>query len=135
MNYAAEATKEAGGPGTKPKITKTNNRAIIRAVLDVVRTACEVRDTYNCNVTVRLIQQILFNVPHLKHKKMQTSPSLSSKHKEASIKWAEGTRWRRVLLWGEKNLIWTDQMGLRITGMVYARSLRSYRNVNKEVEV
>ena len=49
---AAKVKKEAGRPGPKPKITKTQNKAIIRAVSNGVRTAREVRDTYNCRVTV-----------------------------------------------------------------------------------
>ena len=66
---AAKATKEAGRSGAKPKITHTQNRAIIRSVSRGVRTAREVRDTYNCNVNVLCIQQILRNAPHLKYKK------------------------------------------------------------------
>ena len=55
--------------GAKPKISKTQRRAITRAASNGTRTAREIRDTYNCNVTVRRVQQVLRNAPNLKHKK------------------------------------------------------------------
>ena len=66
---ASNNGKTKGLPGPKPKITKTQDRAIVRAISKGVPTAREVRDTCNCDVTVRRIQQVLRNVPYSKHKK------------------------------------------------------------------
>ena len=94
-------------PGPKPKISKTQHRVITRAASNGTRTAREIRDTYNCNVTVRRVQQVLRKAPHLKHKKMLIGPSLSIKHKEECVRWAKDyshwrTRWRRVIFSDEK---------------------------------
>ena len=85
-------------PGPKPKITKTQDRAIIRAAFNGARTAREIRGSYNCSESGHRIQQVLRNALHQKYKKMQTGPCLSPKHKEVHIKWAKNychwrTRW------------------------------------------
>ena len=56
---------------------------------------------YKCNVTVRRVQQLLRNAPHLTYRKMQSGPKLTPIHKEARVKWAKDysnwrTRSRRV---------------------------------------
>ena len=41
----------------------------MRAASNGTRTAHEIRDTYNCNVTVRRFKDVLRKAPQLKHKK------------------------------------------------------------------
>ena len=104
---ASKGGSKGGRSGAKPKITKTQNRAIVKAASKGIRAAREIRDTYSCDVTVRRVQQLLRNAPHLKHKKMLTGPSLIVKHKEERLKWAKDyshwrTRWRRIVFSDEK---------------------------------
>ena len=75
--------------GAKPKISKIQHRAIVKAASNVTRTAREIRDTFNCKVTVRGIQQVLRSAPNLEHQKMISSPSLTIKHEEERVKWAK----------------------------------------------
>lgn len=82
-------------PGTKPKITKSQYRAIIRADSKGALTTREIHHTCNSSVTVRRIQQVLVNATHLKCKKILIGPTLSPKHKEERIKLAKDySQWR-----------------------------------------
>ena len=92
--------------GRKPKISKTQHRAIVQAASNGARTAREMRDGYNCDITVRLVQQILRNAPHMTYKKMLSGPRLTPAHMEARPKWAKDyshwrTRWRRIVFFDE----------------------------------
>ena len=93
--------------GCKPKIWKTQHRDIVRAASNDARTAREIRDRYNCDVTVRRVQQLVRNVPQMTYKKMLSGPKLTPTHMEARLKGARDysnwrTRWRRVVFIDEK---------------------------------
>ena len=104
---ASKQGNNANRPGRKSSISKVQHRAIVRAASTGKQTAREIRDTYGCKVTVRRVQQLLRCAPNLNYRKMVCGPSLSSKHKEARVKWAKDyvhwrTRWRRVIFSDEK---------------------------------
>ena len=125
--------------GAKPKISKTQHRAVVKAASNRTQTAREIRDTYNCSVTVRRVQQVLRNAPNLKHKKW-----LAAQVWQPSIKKSASNGLRTTVIGAlvdvvlsfrmKRNSIWMVQMALRTISMIYVKSHSTFRNGNKEEE-
>ena len=70
-----EYKKRSGRP---PKLTPREQRRIVRLITDSTKSARDVRDECQLDVSVRTINRIVSKVPYLKRRKLKKAPKMSS---------------------------------------------------------
>uniref|UniRef100_T1JL80 Transposase Tc1-like domain-containing protein n=1 Tax=Strigamia maritima TaxID=126957 RepID=T1JL80_STRMM len=83
-NYAL---KNSGG---RPKSTSRHIRnLVIHKASNKCTSACAIKSECDLNCSVRTIQRVLKNIPHLKYTKPKRKPALKLHHIQARLSWAE----------------------------------------------
>uniref|UniRef100_T1IM81 Transposase Tc1-like domain-containing protein n=1 Tax=Strigamia maritima TaxID=126957 RepID=T1IM81_STRMM len=85
-------------PGGRPKSTSMRTRnLVIRTASNKCTSARAIKSECDLNCSVKTIQRVLKNTPHLKYTKPKRKPALKPHHIQARLSWAE------------KYVSWTDE--------------------------
>ena len=94
--------------GGRPRmISERQKRIILREASNSHLTARKIAEKVGISTNVRNVQRVLKQCEHIKRKKLKRKPPLTTKHKQARMKFAEDhlkwkKRWRQVLFSDEK---------------------------------
>lgn len=93
--------------GPMPKLTARDKRRVIAIASQKNCSGSQIKKELNAPVTVRRIQQILHESPHLKWAKRKKKPQLKAHHKTARLKFAKKymswtSEWQKVVFSDEK---------------------------------
>uniref|UniRef100_T1IXP5 Transposase Tc1-like domain-containing protein n=1 Tax=Strigamia maritima TaxID=126957 RepID=T1IXP5_STRMM len=77
-------------PGGRPKSTSMHTRnLVIRKASNKCTSARAIKSECDLNCSVRTIQRVLKNTPHLKYTKPKRKPALKPHHIQARLSWAK----------------------------------------------
>lgn len=93
--------------GRKPTISKRTEKKIFDKATKELKTCSQVKAELGLNITVERIRQIIKKDDRAVFAKMVKKPSLTERHVEARMKWAEevmdyGEKWKQVIFSDEK---------------------------------
>ena len=111
--------------GITKKLSNYAKRRLIRATSNSAASASNMKRTLELNVSVRRVQQIIHDTPHLNYRKMSTVPWMNQSHFQERMNWAiNHVAWRCE--WD--NVIFSDEKKFNLDGpdglMYYWRDSR-----------
>lgn len=101
-------------PGAPPKLSAIAKRNLVRQANKGNSSASELRTSLNLDVSVRRVQQVLHDTPHLQYKKMKCAPALTVRHKQDRIKWATAHVTWRPCDWD--SVVFSDEKKFNLDG-------------------
>jgi len=94
--------------GTRPKLSPTQKRAMLREASKGNSSASDLRKELQLPVSVRRVQQIMHDSPHLCYRKRKSAPYMLQRHKDKRLQWSRdhvtwpSGKWERVIFSDEK---------------------------------
>lgn len=108
-NYARNRENYGKNHGGKrrQKVTQRDRRRILKAASNSKLSASQIKSKVGASCSVRTVQRIIKEAPHLKRQKLKRKPALKQHHKDARLTFAENhitwtNEWDSVVFSDEK---------------------------------
>ena len=86
-------------PQNESKLAAVTKKRLLRAASNGLMKARDLNCYLTLPVTIRRVQQILHDIPHLKYREIQNGPTLTPQHHISREKWARRFITRGNLFW------------------------------------